>query len=214
MESVITYQYFGSGAGMRQLSNFYACNITGTVNNNTYIFPSVEHYYVAHLCQDHSCVSRLAVGGDLSTIETGMGIIYHKLSPDDIKKKITYWKKYNMVGIIAKMYGKMINRQELPSDWDAFRQLWVKILTAKYTQNEQLMQVLISTGYTRLVEFDRMASPHTTWAGRIVNGIDRGQGRREGGELIGKNYMGDMMTYIRNVMRKPKITITLKRLVS
>jgi len=210
MAAVITYQYFGSGAGIRQLSNFYACHITGTVNNDVYTFPSAEHYYVAHLCHDQTCVRRLAVGGDLSTIETGMSIVYPKLGPDDIKRKINYWTRNNMVGIIAKMYGKMINRQEIPSDWEAFRQLWVKILTAKYTQNEQLMQVLLSTGQTRLVEFDRMASSHTTWAGRIVNGVDRGQGRREGGELIGRNYMGDMMTYIRSVISTPKITITLK----
>lgn len=197
------YQYFGSGAGVRELSNFHACRVTCQVTDGqTYTFQSVEHAYVAHMCKDPS---RLAEGGDLARFETGMKIVYPKLSSVDIDKKISYWKKYNMIGIIAKMYGKMINKKEKPTDatgWETFRLLWVKILTAKYTQNKEHQALLLSTGNMHLVEFDRTASAHTTWAGKIIGGIDRGHGVREGGELVGQNYMGDMMMYIRDQVIK------------
>ena len=203
--SVRMYQYFGSGAGIRELSNFSACQIRGTIPltaSQVYVFPSVEHYYVAHLCQNPAQITRLAMGGDLASFETGMPLVYPRLSPNEVQKKITYWQKSNMIGIIAKMYGKMINRKEKPSDpqeWEAFRQIWIKMLTEKYTQNAHHRQLLLSTVGTILVEFDRMATPNTTWAGRIVGGIDRGHGLREGGQLIRQNYMGFLMTEIRDM---------------
>ena len=70
------YQYFGSGAGIFELSNFSACHITGQVPLSTkiYTFPSAEHFYVAHfLCPNLACVERLAIGGDLSTFDGLLG---------------------------------------------------------------------------------------------------------------------------------------------
>ena len=132
-----------------------------------------------------------------------MPLVYPQLNPSEIAKKIAYWKTHQMIGILAKMFGKMIHRKQLPDDWDAFQQLWIKILTAKYTQNPLHRQVLLSTGQTHLVEFDRDATEETPWAGKIIGGIDLGGGRRAGGQLIGSNYMGQMLMLIRQQLKQP-----------
>jgi hypothetical protein len=46
------HQYISATVGLKELSNLFECQIKGNVpiSQNTYVFPSAEHYYVAHFC--------------------------------------------------------------------------------------------------------------------------------------------------------------------
>lgn len=183
------YQYFGSGAGIAELSNFSECVITGKIphSEKVYTFPSSEHYYVAYFrCSKLQDAERLAIGGDLSTWE-GMRFVYPKLDKDGVEKKTKYWKRRGMIGIIAKMFAKTVDKFEKIEDEKSFWDMWVHILTSKYSQNEKHKKKLMSTSGTHLVEFDRMAKPSTRWAAKVVDG-----------ELVGQNYMGKLMMHVRD----------------
>lgn len=65
-----------------------------------FLFPSAEHYWWAHFTKNASDVSRLAVGGDLSTLEGGLRLL---LGARTGGQKAKHWGKKNSVGIVAKM---------------------------------------------------------------------------------------------------------------
>lgn len=176
------FQYFGSGAGLSELSNFNACSITAPVpySHKMLTFPSAEHYYVAYFkCSELNDAERLAIGGDLSTWD-GMKVVYPRLDNATIERKIKYWKRRDMIGIIAKKFGSQF-RVRRNRETDTFNE-WVVVLHYKYHQNKQHRDVLLSTGEKHLVEFDRMAKPETIWGGKVVNGI-----------VVGQNQMGKLM---------------------
>lgn len=201
------YRYFGSSAtkDMRLLSNLSTCTIKGKVpySNKTYTFPSAEHYYVAYFkCKGAAdpvkCVERLAEGGDLSTWD-GLRFLY---KPKQVAQKKKYWEQRG-IGIIAKMFGNTIDKKELASNEEEYRKMWIKILSEKYSQNEKHRDILLSTGDAILVEqSNRMKNPNERWGAIVIGGEDLGNGMRKGGTLLGKNYMGNMMTYIRDEFRK------------
>lgn len=187
-------QYFSSSVGnTRELSNLSGCRIDIIFDVDTdhetkqevVSFPSAEHCYVAHLCKNNKDAKRLIVGGDLSSFDTGMRIVYPNICSEALERKTNYWSKNNMIGIIAKMYGKMIERKTLNKTEED--ELWLKILTAKYIQNSHHRNKLLSTGDATLVEFDRFAKNETKWGGKIVEG-----------RVIGQNYMGKMMMRVRD----------------
>lgn len=183
-------QYFGSSVGkLKELSNLSQCKIVLNTKGEILTFPSAEHCYVAHLCENSEDMRRLIVGGDLSSFETGMKVVYPKLDSDGLRKKINYWTRNNMIGIIAKMYGKAIERNHLNEAEED--ELWMKILTAKYIQNPYHLDKLLSTGNSILVEFDRFAKNTAKWGGKIVEG-----------KVIGRNYMGKTMMRVRDSLSK------------
>lgn len=110
----VSFRYFGSGmsAPFHVLSNFNECRIEGRVYvenggqergelvERRFVFPSSEHYWWAHFTKDFSDVSRLAVGGDLSTLQRGLCLM---LGQEKGRRKTVYWQKKDNVGIVAKM---------------------------------------------------------------------------------------------------------------
>eukprot|EP00752_Nemacystus_decipiens_P001533 g1503.t1 len=123
-----SFRYFGSGmsAPFHVLSNFNECRIAGRVYvqqdadkqrllsgatpasstpgdrlvEREFLFPSAEHYWWAHFTKNAADVSRLAVGGDLSTLEGGLRLL---LGARTGEQKAKHWRKKNSVGIVAKM---------------------------------------------------------------------------------------------------------------
>lgn len=119
----------GTSAPFHMLSNFNECRIAGRVfvlqqeadrqrlqgtepasgtpgddancfAEREFLFPSAEHYWWAHFTKNTSDVSRLAIGGDLSTLEGGLQLL---LGAPTGEQKARHWRKKNSVGIVAKM---------------------------------------------------------------------------------------------------------------
>ena len=211
---------FGSGmkAPYNKLSNFNGCTITGKIwisvefnkfSLKEFTFPSSEHLWWSHFLVLEKDVKRIAIGGDLSTIESGLAFFY---KGEELEKKIEYWGRKNNVGIVAKLLagkggtkyrkraadlGMKMSIHPCPkygnegSDM-TLRKIWSSILIAKYAQNEGHRSVLLGTGDHHLVEFTRAPMARIQrefWAGRV-----------ESGRLYGKNYMGDCMMCVRDVM--------------
>lgn len=215
-----TFINFGSGmsAPYNKLSNFNECTITGKIHvmvgfneysPKEFTFPSSEHFWWAHFLVRECDVKRLAINGDLSTLETGLPLL---LEGDKLRRALEYWPKKNNVGIVAKLLagknGSSYRKRAMklgiqmsvhpcvkygPQGADrTLSKIWTSILVAKYTQNSGHRQVLIGTGDHHLVEFTKSSSERVSsefWAGRVI-----------GGKLYGKNYMGDCMMSIRETI--------------
>lgn len=222
-----SHVYFGSGARnpYYKLSNFNQCSIIGKVwvktengryESRVYTFPSSEHYWCAMFFVDDKDIRRIAVGGDLSTLESGLSLIYRR--KEEYEKKLKYWSSKDNVGIVVKL---LANRKKNKNNgreirWRAamlgmnmsihpcskygpqgadstLNKMWEKILLAKYTQNSEHRRVLMDTGSRMLVEFSRASVKKLSnefWAGRFV-----------GTRLVGNNYMGECMMSCRDCFK-------------
>lgn len=216
-----SFLYFGSGmkAPYNKLSNFSECPVTLRLwvlkNFNEfypkeYTFPSSEHAWWAHFLIRDVDINRLAVGGDMAKLRTGLAHFY---DGEVLSKKIEYWGKKSNVGIVAKLLagkkGTNIRQRakELgfcmslhaspkygPQGADStLSKIWSRILLAKYTQNASYRQVLLGSGDHQLVEFTRAGIDRiykSFWCGRV-----------EKNELHGQNFMGSCMMSAREVIR-------------
>lgn len=221
-----TFRYFGSGMSkpFNMLSNFSECEIVcnlfiedgnGGFIKKDYTFPSSEHVWWSHFMYRDCDISRLAVGGDLSTVN-GLEVILGKYTGE---KKAKYWGKKDNVGIVPKMLASRMNKKTFrpraksigiemtmnPHPWygehsdDNLDAIWTKILVLKYSQNKDHRRVLQSTSGENLVEFCRMYPEKQFWAGQVEGGVKHKNGKIEGGSIVGRNYMGDMMVKIRGM---------------
>lgn len=75
--------------------------------------------------------------------------------------------------------------------------IWNKVQMDKYTQNAEHREVLRSTGSEALVEFVRMRPEGHMWGGQVRGGMKRSKGLVEGGELVGRNFMGNCLMTVR-----------------
>lgn len=206
-----------SKAKYNKLGNLSKCIITGNIwvldESNEYVtreytFPSSEHFWCAHFFERDCDVNRLAVGGDLSTLETGLGYF---VSPGKLDAKIKYWSIRDNVGIVASRlnrydddsYCKKSTLRNLrkaselgmrmsiypcekygPQGTDeTMWNIWSNILMSKMSQNEEHRKVLLRTGCIPLVD---CGSP-------AVN-------RVEDGKLYGRNYVGYCMMSVRDTL--------------
>lgn len=209
-----SFVYFGSEAKApyNKLSNLNQCNITGNVwvldGSNEYVtreytFPSSEHFWCAHFFERDCDIKRLAVGGDLSTLETGLGYF---VSPGKLDAKIKHCSRRNNVGTVAYMltsnekslYYKRASRRCVrrasrigmvmsinPSEKygpqgtdETLRNIWSNILMSKMSQNEEHRNILLGTQRNHLVDFSNSVSrTYTTCFGRggwkTVNSTER-----------------------------------------
>ena len=131
------------------------------------------------------------------------------------KRKAAYWKKKRNVGVVSKMLaannkssgrircrakdlGMEIGLHRLEQygrqgDIGTLEAIWEKVQTDKYTQNAKYHDVLWSTGSEVLVEFMRMRPKCHMWGGQVRGGVKRSQGLVEGGELVGRNFTGNLL---------------------
>jgi len=107
---------FGSGMSSpyNKLSNFNECVVTmrlfvavgwGEYALKEFTFLSSEHARWAHFFVRNCDIKRLAVGGDLSTLETGLPLL---LEGDKLNKALKYWAMKNNVGIVHKLLAGMV----------------------------------------------------------------------------------------------------------
>lgn len=198
------FQYFGSGAGVYELSNF--CDAPFELWG--YNWASSEHAYQAAYRCEKADWARFAVGGDLGTLTKGIGKVF---AANDVTKKAAYWgakkSKKAMVGIIAKMAVKPERARKLglrlrkwsddARDMTEMRVLFTEILLAKYRANAEHKAKLLSTYSKVLVEFDRGAGRATAvgkpplWTGLVVDG-----------RVAGQNLMGKLMMEVRETLQK------------
>lgn len=214
------FLYFGSGmkAPYNKLSNLNECSVTVKLwvlkNFNEfylkeYTFPSAEAAWWAHFLLKDADITRLAIGGDMSNLETGLGHFY---DGEVLAEKIEYWGRKSNVGIVAKLLAakKGTNIRQTAKELGIYMgthpvgrygaqgadstltEIWDRILLAKFNQNASHRQVLLDTGDHHLVEFTRTnidKAYKKFWSGRV-----------ESNELHGKNFMGECMMRVREVM--------------
>jgi predicted NAD-dependent protein-ADP-ribosyltransferase YbiA (DUF1768 family) len=188
LANVIT---FNSGAKepFCQLSNFAACE--NGVEFNGKLYPTSEHAFQSFLS---TTPSEYESTGPFSKL-TDDAFVHMGVKPADAPKKVAYWGKKNMVGILAKM---KINRQKKQGATNkktkeealsAFR----AILKSKYERNPRLRGTLLATNGKRLLEFVRSAERIfkkgvvERWGGMVVDG-----------KIIGHNQMGALMESVRD----------------
>lgn len=192
---------FGSGTRVKWLSNFAAIN--GGMLLDGHVWPSAEHHFQAWLRVHPDDWHRLALGGDLCSLDA-LKLFY---TAEVAAKKIKYWSFKNeptCVGIVAKMIVnpkwndklaiplRLVHREVSPTQMNA---AWRLILTTKLEACPQFRKALKATGDKILIEYDRMAKSKSEegnppfWTGMYKDGV-----------IHGTNYMGKMMMEIRVVM--------------
>ena len=207
-----THQYFGSGAGIGALSNFASCEL----KIDGRMFPSSEHAYQAMAKVMPVHWHRFAVGGDLSTLETGLKLVFKSSEYD---KKFKHYKGKGsgrpcMVGIVAKMavrpdvarkLGLRLTAIQEQGKWMThIEALFERILHAKYDQNPMERALLVGTGDRVLVEFSRGAERETKkgkpplWTGMVVDGVKQPNGVVVGGSVVGQNLQGRLQMQARD----------------
>jgi len=204
------YQYFGSGVGIGELSNF--ASVTFELDGQAW--PSSEHAYQACAKVHKDDWRRFGVDGDLGSLESGLKRVFPER---DYAKKLKHYSakgsRPEMVGIVAKMavrpdIAKKLGLRLMPltetEKWmEAIKALFVRILFAKYKQNPAYKALLMGTGTQHLVEFSRGAERETLkgrpplWTGMVVNGSKLGLGLMVGGELMGQNLQGELQMMVR-----------------
>lgn len=200
-------QYFGSGAGIRELSNFYQLAAPIVIDGKQFI--TTEHAYQAlYRCTEASQRAFVFPDGQLSTFEGGMQRVVDK--PADLEKKKKHWGakggRRAMAGIVAKMavdakrakrLGIELRRaRDAPEDRKLIESLFKRVLHAKFSGDAQLRKVLLDTGDKVLVEFDRAAGRRTE-AGSppLFTGL------LKGGKVLGQNLMGRLLMETRGQLR-------------
>lgn len=197
------FQYFSSGVGIKELSNFSACEF----EFDGVVFPSSEHAYQSNKFVETD-KHRFAANGDLSNIEN----LSHFYKEGVVEKKIKLWSnttKLNnkpvMVGIVAKLasnpkHAKQIGLTMKPltdPNHEANRKAnFKRILHSKFQQNPHFKSKLMSTGDKMLIEFSRGAArvlkgkQAELWTGLVKDGV-----------LYGQNLMGVIMEEVRSELR-------------
>jgi predicted NAD-dependent protein-ADP-ribosyltransferase YbiA (DUF1768 family) len=177
------------GSGQRdpyyKLSNFHQCRVV--FEGVTY--PSSEHAFQAQRVPPWLRYL-FSTEGPYADLDAGFKKFF--ADPKKAEKKAAYWRKKGNVGILAKM---AINRMKDLVDMTAERcaEVFFDILVAKYTQNEHLARVLLSTGDRYILEFDRGAG-RAKRAGRTC----RWGGIVEDGRVVGSNQMGALLMRVRD----------------
>lgn len=213
----VLHQYFGSGAGVGELSNFADAQVE--VRGCT--FPSSEHAYQCMAKVHPDDWSRFEVGGDLSTLDTGLKLVFPER---DYPKKIKHYSakgtRPRMVGIVAlqavkppvaRKLGLRLQPLQETDKWMPFIEtLFNEILLAKYRQNPDHCAKLLGTGDKPLIEFSRGAEREDKkgkpplWTGMVVGGEKREQGVVAGGSVVGQNLMGRLHMQAREELRRPE----------
>ena len=203
------YFGFSSSAGTRKLSNFSDCEVKGNmfirgsngeIGSEEFVFPSSEHLWWSHFMHRRCDISRLAIGGDLSTIETGLTLLYKGMEPKKLVGKIKYWKSRSSKGIVAKVLANRDKKKNIrkraedigiqmsihplkeygtQGSSETLVKIWRNILDAKFSTNIIHRNILIGTRDKFLVEYCRMHEEKQFWAGKVKDNV-----------LYGRNFMG------------------------
>lgn len=155
-----------------KLSNFYSVKM----EYEDLIYPSLEHAYLAQFFPLKTR-KKFTIKGEYSD--------------KDDTKYTNMFKKKKMIGILAKKYGKKENNYT-NMDMEDRTKLMYKLLKIKY-QDEELRDLLLSTGNKYLLEFGRNADKNSYWNGKVVNN-----------KIVGENTLGILLMKLRKKIEKNK----------
>ena len=193
------FVYFGSNTKLKELSNFYECEIEYKGN----IYNSVENVYQSLKFNNEDRVRFMKygdLGGYSGIVKYGKIFYGGKKSDEELNKKMEYWRKRKCIGIIAKLssnekYSKKLGLT-FNSEYDSeFKRelIFKEILKIKY-KNEKFKDILKKTNDNKLIEFGRSCKRlyekgvNDKWCGLVDNGI-----------LFGENRMGKWLMEIRDI---------------
>lgn len=189
-----TYQYFNSSVGLKQLSNFWACDVTYAGLE----FPSTEHVYQYERLRQEDSTTRPD-----DWIKGGKYSMYETLKTDFNKKErsVGHWRKRNAIGIVAKVAANSL-RSKTRAGPEKNVVLWRNILRAKMRCNPVIMQLLVGTGSKTLIEYSR--SIHTKELTEWTKNPWVGHVDPTTGLMYGLNWMGDLMMQVRSMISRTK----------
>jgi len=210
------FLYFGSSSKCGELSNFALCPIPFEYKGSdgqTRKFHTSEHAYQSERFREG--MHRFAVGGDLSTLKSGIPLVFRA---HDVQKKLKHYGpkasgRPSMDGIVAKMAVKPAIANErlkmtLKSeacettetiDVDSIGAMFIEILLSKYRTNPTYKARLLETGDSHLIETGRLVEKRARegnpplWTG-YVSKVD--------GVLYGSNFQGEIQMKVRDILRK------------
>lgn len=203
-----SFCYFGSGTKLGMLSNFALCDEPFFCRNH--LWTTSEHAFQAILRVREEDWGRLAFGGDLSSLTTGLPLVF---KADEVAKKKKHYGptltgRPAMTGIVAKMAVKpniaadkrvalrLKTASEAQHSVDEMGELFEEILLCKYRANPRFLQALKSTQDKMLIEFSRGAERETLknkpplWTGLV------GKDKR----LYGLNLQGILQMKVRALL--------------
>ena len=147
----------------RFLSNFWMCDVL----IDDLVWPATEHYYVAMKTLDPDLREDIRLG---PFKEDENGVLVRPAHPPTLGQ--------------VKRIGR---RLELRPDWDDIKiDVMRRAVTAKFTQNSDLLQKLLATGDAELIEGNAWGD--TFW------GVCRGRG---------ENWLGRILMDVREQLREP-----------
>lgn len=174
------------------LSNF--AEMVVVLNGEEY--PSSEHAFQASLSKERK--EDFTKNSKIGTLTTA-AFITAGVKHTEIKKKHAYWSKKRNIGILAKMYIKVLKQsgQKRVLSFQECETLFKRILLDKYIRNPHAKKVLLDTGDAYLLEFCRGAEKDykkngeiNRWGGMIVDG-----------KVLGHNQMGALMMWVREELK-------------
>lgn len=188
---MITF-YSGAKASHYLLSNFSAC----FVYYEGLWYPSSEHAFQASLVPPGMRENLFSVKSDIAEL-TPAAFVAVGVPVKDAEKKVKYWAKKNMIGILAKM---RINRtrSKLTLSKEECENAFIDILLSKYTLNQEHRKTLLSTGEAFLLEFVRSSVAKFDKEGKI----DRWGGMMRNGQVVGHNQQGSLQMHVRSILQK------------
>ena len=171
-------------------------------------FPSSEHAWQALKADDTATFRMFMTDGFLSRLTpevfewlTTKKEWGKKMTREEYgAHKVAYYSRGGiaMVGIVAKMaasperarrlgYALRDDREFLEADVE--EAVWIELLAAKFSQNEEARRTLLGTGNVRIVEHDKGARKHGSHWGGLVN---------PDGSVTGANKMGLFLERVRD----------------
>ena len=163
------------------------------------IYPSNEHAFQAHLIAEENRFL-YSVEGPYSKLDVEtFRHFFPKLTDDKLANKVTYWAKKSNVGILAKMASKPKNLSKhhnivrIVISKEDCEELFKRILMCKFEQYLEFKRLIMNTGKSYILEFDKSATrlekedKVSRWGGMIVNN-----------KVVGHNQMGGMMMWLRD----------------
>lgn len=173
------------------------------------VFPSVEHAYQSLWAKTEKALLCFTKGGTLGRLTIDAMKIFF---PKNAEKKLTYWSKKRMVGILAQMASREKHKRKLGWTDDMYdythghagpnaisdetrRKTFIFLLLLKFRTHAALRKTLLSTQDRPLVE--RVISAKRKYEETGRQEIWGGMWDKDTNTFYGLNLMGKYMEHVR-----------------
>jgi predicted NAD-dependent protein-ADP-ribosyltransferase YbiA (DUF1768 family) len=189
---------FASGlqAPYCHLSNFSKCDVP--IEFEGLMYSSAEHAFQAARFPQDVRAEFFSVDGKYSSLSVD-SFIAVGVSKKMAEKKLNYWSKKNMIGVIPKMLVNRMKSRARELTAKEVEDVFTQILMSKYTRNKGHRTILLNTGDKILLEFVRSANSRfekssgkdiERWGGMVVNN-----------KIVGHNQQGWLHMKVRDMIR-------------